>query len=147
MSEFDPLAESDGAPPVGSRRAPEPSTGTLVTQLTEQASALMRQELRLAQAEIQQKIKRVALGSGLFGAAGLIAVYGLGVLIAAGILGLALVIPAWLSALLVGVLLFVIAGIAVLIGKKQVDRGTPLTPERSVDNLKRDVAAMKGERQ
>jgi hypothetical protein len=73
------------------------STGQLIGQLTEQISRLVRDEARLAQAEVTQKAKRLGVGAGLFGGAGLVAFFGLAALITAAILALALVLPDWLS--------------------------------------------------
>lgn len=124
----------------------EPSTGELVNQLTQQSTELIRSELRLAQAEMTEKAKHAGIGVGLFGGAGVIALYAVGALIATIILALALVLPGWLSALIVTVLLFAIAGVAALVGKKQVSQGTPAAPEQTIDNVKKDVAAVKGAR-
>lgn len=131
-----------------SRHTPgqDPSTGELLAQLSEQSSLLVRRELQLAQAEMQQKAKRVGLGAGLFGTAGLIALYGVATLLATIILALALVVSAWLAALIVTVVLFVAAAVAALIGKNKVSDGTPLAPERTIDNVKQDVATLKGDR-
>ena len=65
--------------------------------------------MRLAQAEMAEKGKRAGLGLGLFSAAGLVAVFGLGTLVTTAILALALVVPAWLAGLIVAVVLFVVA--------------------------------------
>lgn len=131
-----------------SRHTPgqDPSTGELLAQLSEQSSLLVRRELQLAQAEMQQKAKRVGLGAGLFGTAGLIALYGVATLLATIILALALVVSAWLAALIVTVVLFVAAAVPALIGKNKVSDGTPLAPERTIDNVKQDVATLKGDR-
>jgi hypothetical protein len=50
----------------------------------------------------------------------------------------------WLAALIVTVVLFVIAGIAALVGKKQVDQATPPQPEQAIRSTKRDVDEVKG---
>jgi hypothetical protein len=60
------------------------------------------------------------------------------------VLALALVLPAWLSALIVAVVLFAIAGVVALMGKKQVAQATPVKPERTVENVQRDVETVKG---
>jgi hypothetical protein len=52
------------------------STAELVGSLTEQIGTLVRDEVRLAQAEITQKAKRLGVGAGLFGGAGLVALVG-----------------------------------------------------------------------
>ena len=121
----------------------EQSTGDLVSQLTEQTSRLIRDELRLAQLELTAKGKRAGAGAGLFGGAGLFALYGLACVITAAILGLAGPVPDWLAALIVGVVLFAIAGIAALIGKREVSAATPPIPEEAVQGLKADAQTLK----
>ena len=117
--------------------------GELVKQLSEQMSTLVRRELQLAQLELQEKGKRAGIGAGLFGGAGAIALYGLGVLIAAAVLVLATAVEAWLAALIVGVVLLAIAGLAGLMGKKQVDQAVPPAPEQAIQSTKRDVSEVK----
>ena len=122
----------------------EPTTGELINRLTEQTTALVRSELQLAKTEMTEKAKHAGVGAGLFGGAGLIALYGVGALIATIILALATFLDAWLAALIVTVMLFVIAGVVALIGKKQVSQATPAAPERTIDSVKRDVETVKG---
>ena len=117
--------------------------GELVKQLSEQMSTLVRRELQLAQLELQEKGKRAGIGAGLFGGAGAIALYGLGVLIAAAVLVVATAVEAWLAALIVGVVLLAIAGLAGLMGKKQVDQAVPPAPEQAIQSTKRDVSEVK----
>jgi len=118
------------------------STGDLVSQLTEQTSRLIRDELRLAQLELTAKGKRAGAGAGLFGGAGVFALYGLGCVIAAAILGLAGPLSDWLAALIVGVVLFAIAGVAALIGKREVSAATPPIPQEAVAGLKADAQTL-----
>jgi hypothetical protein len=103
----------------------------------------VRDELRLAQLEVSEKAKKAGVGAGILGTAGILALYGVGVLIATAILALALVMDAWLAALIVGVVLLLAAGIAALVGKKRVTEAGPPLPERAVENVKRDVDAVK----
>jgi hypothetical protein len=137
-------------PTAGASRAPTPppapedaSTGQLIGQLTEQISQLVRDEARLAQAEVSQKAKRLGTGAGLFGGAGLFAFFGLAVLIAAAVLALALVLPGWLAALIVAVVLFAVAGVLALVGKKDVEKGTPPVPSEAIASTKADIATVK----
>ena len=90
----------------------------------------MRDEMRLAQIEVASKAKRAGVGAGIIGAGGLLALYGLGVLIAATMLALALVIDAWLAALIVAVVIFVIAGIAASWARTASRRPVPRFPKR-----------------
>ena len=119
------------------------STGQLIGQLTEQISRLVRDEARLAQAEVTQKAKKLGVGAGLFGGAGLVAFFGLAALITAVILALALVVPGWLAALIVAVVLFAIAGALALVGKKDVQKGSPPVPTEAIAGLRTDIATVK----
>ncbi|MGR6963553.1 phage holin family protein [Geodermatophilus sp. URMC 61] len=137
-------------PTTGASRAPTPppapedaSTGQLVGQLTEQISRLVRDEARLAQAEVTQKAKRLGIGAGLFGGAGLLAFFGTAVLIAAAVLALALVLPGWLAALIVAVVLLAVAGVLALVGKKDVEKGTPPVPTEAIASTKADIQTVK----
>ncbi len=120
-----------------------PSTGELVRRLSEDVSRLIRDELRLARLEMTRKGKRAGMGAGLLGAAGLIAFYGGGALVATAILALALVLPAWASALIIGVALLALAGLVALVGKEQVSRAAPPTPDEAMRSLKADIDVMK----
>ncbi|NEK84562.1 phage holin family protein [Blastococcus saxobsidens] len=119
------------------------STGQLIGQLTEQISRLVRDEARLAQAEVTQKAKKLGVGAGLFGGAGLVAFFGVAALITAAILALALVLPAWLAALIVGVVLLAVAGVLALMGKKDVQQGSPPVPTEAIAGVKTDIATVK----
>ena len=113
--------------------------------LTQQVPALIRSEIRLAQAEMTEKGKRAGVGIGMFSAAGLLAFFGLACVIATAILALAHGLPDWLSALIVGVVLFVGAGVMALVGKKEVEQATPPAPEQAIEGVKEDIAVVKGE--
>jgi uncharacterized membrane protein YqjE len=121
---------------------PEPTFGALVHQLSEEIPQLVRSEIRLAQAEVAQKGKRVGVGIGMFSAAGLLAFLGVATLVATAVLGLAEVLPAWLSALIVAAVLLVLAGAFGLLGKNKVSDGQPLKPERAIAGVQADVATL-----
>ena len=120
----------------------EPTTGRLVHDLTEQTRELVRGEMALAKAELSDTVKHAGIGAGLFGGAGVIALYGGGALVAAAIAGLAVVLDVWLAALIVGVVLLAVAGVAALLGKKQVTQATPAVPATQ-RGVQRDVATLK----
>ena len=107
----------------------EPSVGQLVSQLSEQTSRLVRDEMRLAQKELQQSVKHAGIGAGMIGAAGLLAVLGLATLIAGAVAALALVLPVWASSVIVAAVLFVVAGIAAAVSRKQAQDVPPPTNE------------------
>lgn len=117
----------------------EQSLSELTKQLADQASSLAQKEVELAKAELALKGKRLGIGAGAFGAAGLLGLYALGALVATAILALAIVLDAWLAALIVAAGLGAIAGILALAGKKKVEEGTPPVPEQAVESTKTDV--------
>ncbi len=119
------------------------AVGELVQRLSQQTSTLIRQEMRLATVELQEKGKHAGKGAGMFGGAGLVALYGVGALIAAAIIGLGTVLELWIAAVIVGVVLLAVAGILALSGKKQVEQAGPPLPEQALESAKQDVNAVK----
>jgi membrane protein len=119
------------------------SLSELVQQLSNQTASLVRKEIRLAQLELQEKGKRAGMGAGMFGGSGLVALYGLGALIAAAILLLATAMTAWLAALIVAVALFAVAGVLAATGKQQVQRATPPKPEAAISSVQTDIEEVK----
>ncbi|MCL2734376.1 MAG: phage holin family protein [Actinomycetia bacterium] len=127
----------------GHAKAGERSVGTLVKQGSEQLSTLVRQELKLAQAELTHKGKRAGIGGGLFGAAGLLAFFGLAALIAAAIAAIAIPLSVWAGALIVGGGLLLCGGLLALAGRFEVKRAVPPVPGEAVDSMKDDLATIK----
>jgi membrane protein len=128
----------------GTRTEPEEkSTAELVRDVSELVPRLVREELTLAKTELADKGKHAGVGIGLFGAGGIFAFFGVGVLIAAAVLGLAEAIPAWASALIVGAVLLIIAGVLALVGRSQARQAVPPLPEQAVDSTRQDVQAVK----
>jgi hypothetical protein len=115
----------------------------LLRQLSEQSSRLARQEVELAKAEMTGKARHFGAGAGALGAAGVVGLFALGALTAAAILALAIVLDAWLAALIVGVAYAALAGILALTGRKEVKAGAPAAPERALENAKKDVEEAK----
>jgi len=141
---------SHPAPGTGASRAqtppPDPkkaSTAQLLGDLSDQVTRLVRDEVRLAQAEVTTKAKRLGVGAGLFGGAGLVALLGLNALITAAILGLAAAIPGWLAAIIIAVVLLAVAGVLALLGRKDVRQAAPPLPTETLESVKADVATVK----
>jgi uncharacterized membrane protein YqjE len=128
-----------------SRRSavPEPSTGDLVKQLSEQVSVLVRDELKLAQLEMARKGKQAGVGLGMFGGSGLIALYAVGCLVACAVIAISGVVAAWLAALIVGAALLAAAGVAVLLGRARLRKAVPPVPAEAVDSVKTDVEVVR----
>jgi uncharacterized membrane protein YqjE len=136
--------DSSGAAAVPPVQDPaDRSLGDLVKFVSEDLSHLVRSEIRLAQVEVTQKAKGLGAGIGAFGAAGVLALFGLGLLLTTAVLALSLVVPAWLAALIITVVVFLIAGIAALLGKKKVNEAGPPIPTRAVESVKDDVQELK----
>lgn len=118
-------------------------TSELLKRASEQTSRLVREELRLAQLEMQQKAKHAGLGAGMLGAGGVTALLGVAVLIAAVVLALATAMDAWLAALIVAVVLLAAAGAMALAGKREVAEAAPAKPEHALDSLHDDIDEIK----
>ncbi|MGF0174508.1 phage holin family protein [Streptomyces sp. Marseille-Q5077] len=122
--------------------AQEP-VGELVQRASQQLSQLVREEMRLAQAEMAQKGKRFGKGGGLFGGAGLMGVLTLQALVATVIAALSLVMDVWVAALIVTGVLAAITALMAALGKQQISNASPPTPEQTMDSVKADVAEIK----
>jgi MFS family permease len=115
------------------------STAELVRALSEQSSRLAQMEVELAKAELTEKGKKIGAGVGAFGAAGVVALYMVGALVATAILALSEAVDGWLAALIVTVVLGAIAAILAMTGKKSVEAGSPPKPERAMRTAQQDV--------
>ncbi|WP_127354154.1 phage holin family protein [Actinacidiphila soli] len=131
----------------GSHRSPaapsEEPIGALVSRASQQLSQLVRDEIRLAQAEMTEKGKRFGIGGGLFGGAGTMAFVALQALAAAAIAALTLVLPLWASALIITGVLLVIAAVLAAAGRKQIGQATPPAPAQAIHGVKADMAEIK----
>ncbi|MDO9395384.1 MAG: phage holin family protein [Herbiconiux sp.] len=117
---------------------------SLFAELPTLVIALLKDELENLKRELTAKLAKLGIGVGLFVAAALFAFFAIAVLIAAAVLGLATVLPAWLSALIVGVALLVLAGILALVGVSSLKKGLPPVPEDAITSIKKDLNTVKG---
>jgi hypothetical protein len=69
----------------------------------------------------------------------LVALYGVGCLIACAIIAISGVLAAWLAALIVGAVLLATAGLVALLGRRCMQNATPPLPEQAVADVKADV--------
>lgn len=115
----------------------------LVQQLSAQTGQLVRQELHLAQIELQAKGKRAGVGAGLFGGAGLVALYGVGFLLAAAALLIATALEPWIAVAIVGAALLLVSGVMALVGRQRVSDASPLMPEDAMATTKSDIDHVK----
>jgi uncharacterized membrane protein YqjE len=113
--------------------------GELMSELAEQTSTLVRQELALARAELTEKGRTAGVGMGLIGGGGGLALFAFGALTASVILLLDQAMAAWLAALVVAVLYAAVAAALALRGKERIEESTPPVPEQTIETLKEDV--------
>ena len=121
----------------------ERSAGELVKELSELVPRLVRDEIRLAQAEMTRKGKLMGAGAGAFAGGGLIALYAIGCLLACAIIAISGVVAAWLAALIVGAALLAVSAIAALAGKNRLSKATPPVPREAIGSVQADVHEVK----
>ncbi len=118
------------------------STAELIKKASEQISTLVRDEMALARAELTSKAKHAGKGAGLFGGAGVVALYGVAGVLGAIVLLLAKVMPGWLAALIVGVALLAVAGMMAVVGRGQVRQAVPPVPTEAMRDVRADIDAV-----
>jgi hypothetical protein len=117
----------------------EQPMGELFKQLSDDVSPLVRQELRLAQAEMTEKGKKAGLGAGMFGGAGIIGLLALGAFTTCVIAALSTGMEVWIAALIVTVVYAALAGILALNAKHRVTEATPPVPEQTIETVKENA--------
>lgn len=123
----------------------EQSVGELIGGLYQNTSNLLRLEIELAKAEMSQKASRVGKNVGFLAVGGIVAYTGI-LAIVAGIIGvLALLVPVWLSALIVGIVIAAVGGALVFKGIKTLQQ-EQAAPQKTIDTLKEDAQWMKDQR-
>src|SRR5918998_471593 len=116
------------------QRNEEPSIGELFASLARDTSNLVRQEVELAKTEMTQKVTSLGKDAGMIGAGAALAYAGLLALIAAVILGLGELIPLWLSALIVGLVVVGIGYFLIQRGRNGLSQAD-LTPRQTIETL------------
>jgi hypothetical protein len=119
-------------------RNEERSIGELFTQLANDTSRLVRQEVLLAKVELGQKAAEAGKRVGLIALGGGVAYAGLLAIIASLILLLGQYISVWLSALIVGAVAMG-AGYFVIQQHLNALKHLDPTPRATVDTLKKDT--------
>jgi uncharacterized membrane protein YqjE len=115
------------------------SIGELLKQLADETATLVRRELDLAKAEMREKAGKAGPGFGMWGAAGVTALFALGSLTAFLILALDGAMPNWLAALIVGLVYTAVAGVLYVRGKQRVEEAGSPMPEKTIETVKEDV--------
>jgi hypothetical protein len=134
--------DRDGPVVIEPRPKADRSMASLLSDLAGETILLVRQEIALLKAELHEKFGRLGQGATALGAGVLIAFSGWLVLLAAAVLGLAEAVPAWLAALIVGLLVLAIAAALLWFGKSRFETKS-LMPNRSLRSLREDQAWLK----
>ncbi|MHB0859593.1 MAG: phage holin family protein [Anaerolineae bacterium] len=122
----------------------ERSLGELFTELLDDTRLLVRQEIELAKTEVSQKLSGYAKDAAYLGIAGAVAYVGFMAIVAAAIIGLGAVIPMWLSALVVGVVLALVGYLFARRGMNGM-KSRSIVPEQTVESLKEDKEWAQGQ--
>jgi len=110
----------------------------LVKELAGQTSTLVRQEIKLAQAELTEQGKTAGRGAGFYAGAAVAAVLMLGALTALIIVVLDSFLGLWLAILIATVLWGVIAAVLAQAGRSSMRAATPPAPQ-TVETVKEDI--------
>ncbi len=122
---------------------PDRTLGTIVKELTEDITTLFRGEIALLKLEVKDTVAKLGGGIGLFAGSLFLALFGLAFLFVTILLVLIrLGVPAWVSALIVTVVLLAAAGVLALMGKKKF-AAVQFVPAKSIESLKTDYEAIK----
>lgn len=124
------------------RQRDEPSLGDLFSRLASDTSNLVRQEVALARTELAQKASEVGRDAAMLGAGGAVAYAGFLALLGALIIGLGRVMPLWLAAVLVGVVVLALGAVLVQRGLTAL-RQANLVPQQTIETLKEDAQWIK----
>ena len=122
----------------------ERSLGDLFSELAAETGTLVRQEVALAQAELTVKATSVGKNVGFLAVGGAIAYAGVLAILAGVILGLSLLIPAWIAAIMVGLVVGAVAFFLISSALEELKK-TNLTPEETVESIKEDAQWLKNQ--
>ena len=114
-----------------------------VTDIRNRGQRLVQLNLELLAAELKEKGRKFAAAIGLFVAAGLLSLYGLGFLLATIAVLLALVLPLWAALLIVTAALFVLVAILVLVGRDQLRKIGDPKPDATITEAKATADMLK----
>ncbi|HEV8661217.1 MAG TPA: phage holin family protein [Thermoanaerobaculia bacterium] len=121
------------------------SLGQIIKDLTADFSTLFRSEIALLKLEIRDMVAKMGGGAAMFAGALFLALFGLAFLFVTLVLGLvALGVPAWVSSLIVTVLLFAGAGVLAIMGKKKF-AAVKFVPSESMEHIKSDIETLKAD--
>jgi len=124
---------------LGPNGSADKTLGELVSEVSEKASLLVREEIELAKAEVTGKISKLTKGAAVAGAAGVFLVFGITMFFhtLAWLLDDLFNWDPWTGFAVVTVLLFLLAGLAGFIALRLFKKGAPPTPDLAIEEAKR----------
>ena len=120
---------------VGAERRP---IGQILASVVGGFGILARKHVELAKIEAAEAVSVRGKGAGMMAGAAVVAMYAIGFLFAAGAAALALVVPVWAAILIVAVLMFLVAWVLVVLGRRTI-KSAPAPAERTQEALKEDM--------
>ncbi|MCW2954782.1 MAG: hypothetical protein JWQ48_3952 [Conexibacter sp.] len=117
------------------------SIARAITEVSERASLLVREEIELAKAEVSEKVTKLVKGIVVGAAAGIFVVVGLLFLLDAAAWGVWRAINwgsnYWVGFLIVAVALFVLGALAGMLAYRAVRSGAPPVPTMAIDEARK----------
>jgi uncharacterized membrane protein YqjE len=139
------VTPGDGLPP---KDTAEKTLGDIVSDVSEKASLLVREEIELAKAEVTEKVTSLGKGAGIAAAAGVFLIFAIMILLH----GLAWLLDdlfdwnsIWPGFMIVFALLTILAIIAALVAQRMFKRGAPPTPDLAIEEAKRTRAELEAQ--
>jgi uncharacterized membrane protein YqjE len=117
------------------------SIGDVLKEIAASIQDIVRWEVKLAKIELADSARRARASSILLAAGGLIGLFAIGFILLAAMFALELVLPAWLAALIIGVLLCIGAGAALSIGRERFK--AIQGPHKTMQTVREDLQWMK----
>lgn len=131
--------------PTGQERLREAPTNDLFRRLLTDVRVMVERQTQLAKLELEDKGSRLRTAGVEIAAAVVVAVFGVGVLIAAAVLALTIVLPAWAAALIVGAVLVAVATVLFILGRARLRSLGSLAPTETIEAAREDVAWIRRE--
>jgi uncharacterized membrane protein YqjE len=131
--------------PTEQARLGDASTRELVSRLLADVREIVEGEVQLAKLELTEKRSRLQVAGGLMAAAAVVAIFAIGVFVAAAVLALSLAVPAWAASLIVGVLLVTVALVLFFRGRAKMRSVGTLAPTEAIEATREDMAWIRRE--
>ena len=114
------------------------SISTILEDIIANVQTIIRSEVRLAKAEMQEEGIKAGKASGIAASGAVLALYSIGFLLLACVYALEIAVAPWLAALIVTVLVGVIAAVLLNVGMKRIKRVDP-RPDKTIHSIKENL--------